>query len=561
MQMAAFKAATLPPDSTPPTIAILSPAANAAVTSIVNVVASASDNVGLASVQFYLDGVPLGSEIIDPPYSVLWDTTTSALGGHVLTAIARDGSGNETTSVAVPVTVNAPTPSALGQWLAPANWPLVAVHANLLPNGDVLAWDGADQGGAAYVWRPTNNSFVSRNPPDNIFCAGHTVLSDGRLLVVGGHIQNFVGIPDANIFDSATLNWTQVAPMAYGRWYPTAVALPDRRILVVAGKEDCDTCIASVPEVYDVALNTWTSLPGANNPLPEYPHLFVLPNGRILQAGSFERAIPTQVLDVSTQTWTTVDPVVRDGHSSVMYALNKVMKSGTSATSFPPYVPSTAATYVLDMSQAQPAWRAAAPMAYPRTYHNMTILPDGNVLATGGMQTTDPFDQAAAALPAELWSPVTETWSTLAPLSVRRAYHSIALLLPDARVLVAGGGRFGGGAPDDQLTAEIFSPPYMFNGTRPVITTAPSQVGYNSTFQVVTPDAARVANVSLLPLGSVTHHFNANQRYLNLPHQVVAGGLNLQAPANANLAPPGYYMLFLVDTNGVPSVAAIVKVQ
>ena len=155
----------------------------------------------------------------------------------------------------------------------------------------------------------------------------------------------------------------------------------------------------------------------------------------------------------------------------------------------------------------------------------------------------------------------TETWTTLAPLSVPRFYHSVALLMPDGRVLVAGGGRFGGGAGDDQLTAEIFSPPYLFKGTRPVITSAPNLVAYNSAFSVVTPDAARVASVSLLPLGSVTHHFNFNQRYLSLPFQVVAGGISVQAPANANIAPPGYYMLFLVDTNGVPSVAAILKAQ
>ncbi len=114
---------------------------------------------------------------------------------------------------------------------------------------------------------------------------------------------------------------------------------------------------------------------------------------------------------------------------------------------------------------------------------------------------------------------------------------------------------------DDQLTAEIFSPPYLFKGTRPVITSAPSSVTYNSVFSVVTPDAARIASVSLLPLGSVTHHFNANQRYLSLPFQTIAGGLSIQTPANANIAPPGYYMLFLVDTNGVPSVAAILKAQ
>jgi len=564
MQMAAFRAADVPnptPDTTPPTVAITAPLPNASLTSTVTVAASAADDVAVAGVQFFLDGAPLGPEALDPPYSTLWDTTTSTAGGHNLTATARDIAGNVTTSAPVAVTVHATTVADIGQWLAPADWPLVAIHATLLPTGDVLTWDGPQQNAAAFVWRPSTNTFTSRNPPDNIFCAGHTLLSDGRLLVMGGHIQNFVGIPDANIFDPTTSTWTQVMSMVFGRWYPTAIALPDRRVLVVAGDNGCSTCVADIPEIYDPALNTWSQLSGAANALPEYPHLFVLPDGRVLETGSFEAAIPTQVLDINAQTWTVVDPVVVDGHSSAMYSLSKFMKSGTAAESEPPFVPSAATTYVLDMNLPQPAWRATAPMAFARAYHNLTVLPDGSVLATGGSRTTDPFDQSQAVFPAELWSPSTETWATLAPLNIPRLYHSIALLLPDGRVLIAGGGRFGGGAADDMLSAEIFSPPYLFKGTRPVITSAPNSVAYNSAFSVATPDTAGIASVSLLPLGSVTHHFNANQRYLSLPFQVVAGGLSVQAPANANIAPPGYYMLFLVDTNGVPSIATILKAQ
>jgi Galactose oxidase-like, Early set domain/Bacterial Ig domain/Kelch motif len=561
MQMVAFGAAALPPDTTPPTVAITAPVANATVDSTITVAASASDNVDVVGVQFFLDGESLGSEVPDPPYSTLWDTTTSVPGSHTLTAIARDVAGNTTTSTPVSVTVRATTVAEVGQWSAPSNWPLVAIHATLLPTGDVLAWDGPNQKGAAFVWRPSTNTFTSKNPPDNIFCAGHCLLPDGRLLVVGGHIANFVGIRDANIFDPVAARWTQVRSMAYGRWYPTAITLPDGRVLVVAGDDGCPSCVAAVPEIYNPATNTWVQLPDAANPLPEYPHLFVLPDGRVLATGTFEEAIPTEVLDINTQTWTVVDPVVVDGHSSVMYGLNKFMKSGTSATSDPPYGPAAATTYVLDMSQPQAAWRETAPMAFPRSYHNLTLLPDGSVLATGGEETTDPFDQTQAVFPAELWSPSTETWTTLAPLSVPRFYHSIALLLLDGRVLVAGGGRFGGTAVDDMLNGEIYSPPYLFKGTRPVITTAPNLVSYNSNFSVATPDATRIAIVSLLPLGSVTHHFNANQRYLSLPFQTNVSGLDIQAPVDANVAPPGYYMLFIVDTNGVPSVAKILKIQ
>jgi Domain of unknown function (DUF1929) len=160
-----------------------------------------------------------------------------------------------------------------------------------------------------------------------------------------------------------------------------------------------------------------------------------------------------------------------------------------------------------------------------------------------------------------LWSPITETWTTLASMTVPRLYHSNALLLPDGRVLIAGGGRFGGGDQDDQLNAEIYSPPYLFKGPRPTITSAPSLISYNSNFSVNSSDASRIATVALIALGSVTHDFNANQRYLNLSFQLAGNALSIQAPANANIAPPGYYMLFIVDTNGVPSVAATLRIQ
>jgi hypothetical protein len=121
----------------------------------------------------------------------------------------------------------------------------------------------------------------------------------------------------------------------------------------------------------------------------------------------------------------------------------------------------------------------------------------------------------------------------------------------DGRVLIAGGGRFGGGVQDDQLNAEIYSPPYLFKGARPTISSAPNLISYNSNFSVNTPDAGGIASVSLLPIGSVTHDFNANQRYLSLPFQISGNALTVQAPANANIAPPGYYMLFIVDATGV----------
>jgi len=290
--------------------------------------------------------------------------------------------------------------------------------------------------------------------------------------------------------------------------------------------------------------------------------MFVLPDGRILAASTAEDIIVTQVLDLATQTWTVVDANAVDGGSAAMFLPGQILKSGTSADPDMPTRPSAATTYVLDMTQATPKWEETAPMAFPRTYHTFTLLPDGTVLATGGGVTTDAIAASGAVAPAELWSPNTRTWTVLSSLSGPRLYHSIALLLPDARVLVAGGGRFFGGSdPTDQLNAQIFSPPYLFKGPRPVITSAPSSAGYGDTITVQTPDAGRIASVSLIKLGSVTHAFNQDQRFLPLAFSAISGGLSVQMPTSANLAPPGYYMLFIVDTNGVPAVAPFVRVQ
>src|SRR5215475_13791861 len=191
------------------------------------------------------------------------------------------------------------------------------------------------------------------------------------------------------------------------RWYPTATALPDGRVLVTAGEMNGPRDTALIPEIYNPQTNVWTALSKARLDLPYYPHMFVLPDGRVLAAASAEDPIASQVLDLSTQTWSIVDPTPVDGGSAAMYRLGKVLKSGTSTDPDMPVFASAATTYVLDMTQPSPLWHQTAPMTFPRTYHNLTLLPDGSVLATGGGQTTGAIDLANAVYAAELWSPTT----------------------------------------------------------------------------------------------------------------------------------------------------------
>ena len=463
-------------------------------------------------------------------------------------------------------------PSQVGQWSNTIAWPTVAVHMALLPTGNVISWDGfADAPNSERLWNPTSGVFTGVPYGTNIFCAGQIALPDGRIMVVGGHIAAAVGLPDTSLFDPRTNTWSKVAPMHNARWYPTATLLGDGKVFVMGGDNLVerqpgvphaffDSSVPTLPEVYDPVTNTWTALSSATMNSPWYPFLFQLSDGRILDAGP---DTVTRTITPGTWTWqnlNTDSPF--DGMSAVMYRPDQIMKAGSWAD--PDFkgsltYASSARTAVLDMTQATPRWRETAAMANARSYQNLTLLPDGTVFASGGMSTSDGVDLSQAVLPTEIWNPSTETWTTGASMSVGREYHSTALLLPDARVIMAGGGQLPGSTATNQYNAQIYSPPYLFKGARPTITAAPSLVQYGSSFQVTTPDAARIGSVSLVRTPSVTHDFDQNQRFVPSSFTAGSGLLNVQAPALANLAPPGYYMLFVVDTSGVPSVASFVR--
>ncbi|MCI0400701.1 MAG: DUF1929 domain-containing protein, partial [Gammaproteobacteria bacterium] len=549
-------------DLSPPSISVTAPLEGATLSGVATLSADASDDTGIAGVQFQLDSANIGAEDTSAPYTLAYNTVTVANGAHVITAVARDLVNNVVTSQPVSITVSnvgATDPATTGLWEGPYTWPFVAVHLTLLPTGEVLGWDDHTESQGMYLWQPSTGLFTTfPQSRSNLFCSGHTALSNGKVLIAGGTGTTFnIGTPDVSIYDPETKNFTAVAPMGYARYYPTLISLPDGNAVVFSGTNGCSTCTQDIPERYDRVSNTWTELGGARLTIPYYPSMFVLPDGRVLNTGTSEEPVPTRVLNLAIETWTTVDTDVQSSGSSAMYLPGKIVRSGTAGNPNST-IQAQATTQVLDMTQPTPQWRLTAPMAFPRSQHNLTSLPDGTVLVTGGGQTSNANDIALAVHEAELWSPANETWTTMSAMQSPRLYHGTALLMPDGRVLVAGSGR-PDGLGQNQLNAEIFSPPYLFKGARPTIASAPTLVQHGSTFFVGTPDAAGTAKVSLLRLGSVTHAFNIDQRYLALAYDETTGGLNVQAPENTNLAPPGYYLLFLVDANGVPSTAAIVR--
>ena len=473
--------------------------------------------------------------------------------------VAQADQGGRAAGVAqgLPLAGVASDPATTGQWGALMNWPLVAVHTSLLRTGKILTWDAWETGGTPSVrlWDPATGAFTSvPNQTSQIFCSGLAQLPDGRLMVIGGHNGGEVGITDSNVFDPATNQWSLLSSMNSARWYPSLTELGDGRMAAMSGQTTPGS-YADTPELYSPASGGWTSLTGASSSFVHddgYPLSFLLPNGRLFvfdpEGGHLG------ILDPTAGTFAAgpISPI-RFG-AAAMYRPGKILVSGGGAAWS---APTTGATEIIDMTAASPAWQPAAPMAYGRYQHDLVVLADGQVLAVGGSADVDQAD-LNGPLPTEIWNPQTQTWSAAAALSNPRMYHSTALLLPDGTVLAAGGGRWT--TAHDYQTAEIYSPPYLFKGARPTITSAPASAAYGATMTLQTPDAASISSVALVGLGSVTHTLDMDQRYVPLGFTAGSGTLSVQAPADPNLAPPGTYMLFILNGSGVPSIAKFVQI-
>jgi hypothetical protein len=418
----------------------------------------------------------------------------------------------------------------------------------------------------AYVLTIPNGQSLTRsvlvaNENTNLFCSGSALMADGRVFVTGGHNgKNYFGVPDVNIFDWRTNAWRTVSglPAADGRWYAGALTLPDGDMLALSGLTDGQQDPNKLPQVWETANDRYRDLTGAVLALKNYPKIFVAPNGLVFDAGP---EVQTRFLDTSgTGQWTN-GPAHRFGPrtngSAAMYEPGKILYAGGAKSNS---VAPVNTCEVIDLNGGSLAWRSTGAMHFARRLFNATVLPDGTVLAVGGSTSALFNDAAGAVLPAELWNPATGTWTTLAGMAVPRIYHSNALLLPDGRVLSIGGGKpaaaHGG---KNNTNGEIYSPPYLFKGPRPAITSAPTEVGFGQTFKVGTPDAAGIDGVVAMRLSTVTHTHNTGQRRVPLGFTRAAGGLNVTAPSDRTVLLAGHYMLFVLKA-GVPSVASIIHV-
>jgi hypothetical protein len=446
-----------------------------------------------------------------------------------------------------------------GEWTPLTAWPFVAIHLFQLADGNVLAFDGWQQPEPTYVWNPTTGTFTTSTAPDSIFCSGMAQLPNGEVMTVGGYgglSTGNIGIVDTAVFNPATGTWSRVADMHAPRWYPDVTELANGDYVAISGNSTTEHLWADTPEVYDPTANTWTVLSKVSTPQiheEEYPFSYLLPSGEVFTIGPSEDV--SYELNVANQTWTATGGAsgITNG-SSVMYRPGKILYSG-GAPSVIKVTNASANAATIDLTSATPKWKPTAPMRYARVYHTLTMLANGEVLAIGGEPTSDQSIVTSGVLPTEIWNPATEAWSPAAPIAAARNYHSTAMLLPNGKVLLAGGGHYNALSDPGEFSAQIYSPPYLFDGPRPTITSAPAASTYGTSVNVVTPEASSIGSVNLVSLGTDTHQGDMAQHFVPLSFTVNAGSLTVQTPPNSALAPYGNYMLFIVNKKGVPSVS------
>ncbi len=468
-------------------------------------------------------------------------------------------------------------------------WPTIPTHAALLPDSSIVAWYSRDTDGATRkldyndqdlhsstivdVWDTTKNTHLQTdNTTTDLFCAGFTLNSEGDLYVAGGNLGDnpetgfYPGSRFTNIFNFTSRTWSRGPTMTEGRWYPTVISLPNKELLIMGGNSNETTRYNFIPDVWNPNTKTLRRLTTASsqgrNVHPLYPWLHVAPNGQVFYSGaSIKMAYLNTAGKGSWGSTYTRDSLHRGYGSSVMYEPGKILVLGGGEQ------PSTNTAVTIDLEGGVQA-QATAPMNYERTNLNATLLADGSVFVNGGNTSGLVFEDKTSVYASEIWNPETGSWQLAAAAKTPRNYHAVSLLLPDGRVWTAGGGGCGTCTVNHQ-NAEIYYPPYLFKkddsgllADRPRISAGPSTMTYDESYTFATPTPAAIEKAALVALGSVTHAFNMNQRYLPLTiDSSTASTLTLTSPKNANLAPPGYYMLFVVDTEGVPSVAKIIQVQ
>ena len=464
------------------------------------------------------------------------------------------------------------------------DWPIIAIHAVLTPDGRVLSYGTSTAGeqGALTVhdiWDPAEGTGLDSHltlPNEtgvDSFCSGQLLLSrSGDVITTGGN-----SVEGVSRFDYRDDSRRSEGSLEDARWYGTLTTLPDGRLLIQGGTEitaDGQWLPSTTPEISDDGV-TWRLLFGASNfdlytggeeGRWWYPRSFVAPDGRVFgMTGSLMYYLDPEGDGDIEVVGNIESESIGATSTAVMYRPGLILQVGggdynSNDEGFIDPV-ATADAIVVDINGEEPVQSATSSMRYRRHWADSTVLPDGRVLVSGGSRSNNLLEGAANIV--EIWDPETDSWTPGARGSIARLYHSTSLLLPDGRVLIAGGGAPG---PLTNLNAELYEPPYLFDGrrrvgARPQIVDAPGVVEVGGSFDITVGDDDDISRVTLIKTGAVTHSFDMDQRFIELSFSQSGDEVTITAPANNNIATPGYYMLFVIDEDGTPSVGEIVAID
>ena len=451
-----------------------------------------------------------------------------------------------------------------GAWTTVHDWPLITVHAVITPDSRVLSYgtkaNGQQTGYFIYdIWDPAAGLSGGHMTLDNmtltdLFCSSQIILpQSGEILIAGG--DNWTGSGttnsgnnNSNIFDFGDNTLARSANMNRARWYSSSTALVNGEIYIQGGSGGADR-----PEVrqIDGAFRLLTSA-STNSYASLFPRNFLAPDGRVFGYDTSGKMLYVDANGLGSLASAGQFNSANAGWTSgaAMFLPGKILQMGGNSNG----------AVVIDINGPQPTVTPTQSMSSRRQWVSATVLADGRVLATGGSEVDNQLTNVNNS--AEIWDPNTGQWH-VGPSAVKaRLYHSAALLLPDASVLVSGGGAPG---PLNNTNAEIYYPPYLYApgggfAARPAIISAPdtANVGDNLAVQM---DSTNISRVTLAKTGSVTHSVNMDQRFVELSFTASANMLSVDLPVRASDTPPGFYFMFVIDDSGVPSVAKMLRIN
>ncbi len=453
--------------------------------------------------------------------------------------------------------------NTVGAWSTVKPWPLIPLHAVLMPDGRVLSYGttgtGQQTGIFIYdVWDPAagldaGHTTLPNTTGTDLFCSSQVVLpAGGQVFIAGG--DNWTGASttntgnnNSNTFNYGNNTLTRTNNMNRQRWYSSSITLLNGETYIQGGSGGTDR-----PEIRGTN-GAFRLLDGANTGSFDfmYPRNFIAPDGRVFGYDSGGRMyyVNTAGAGSVTTAGQFSGPTGSDS-TAAMFRPGRILQFGGNARS----------ALVIDITSGAPVVTQTQQVSSRRRLVNSTILADGRVLATGGSDAWNELTGVNNS--AEIWNPSTGQWQVGPSGNRARLYHSTAVLLPDASVLVAGGGAPG---PQNNTNVEVYYPSYLYNAAggfaaRPVIANAPGTIAVGQTFEVQMGGSQAVSRVVMIKTASVTHSWNMEQRFVELTFQQSGNRLAVQAPTRAVDAPPGFYMLFAFNSAGTPAVAPIVRV-